>query len=281
MDLVQLLAEFKTHKKDTDSIVKRLTEISRLERDRMENLAKLQAQMDKLDDLVAKLDPDAPQSSALADWTVQYRQELTDSQEQLRNRFGTELERELEQRGLHLSGQYPDLKAGLFEIELDFQRGQATIWYGPKQERLDKCPLSVAAVAAHIDKAGQQLGTRSIAEGFLDQLQKAYARVPGGEQRDPVPIIRVLSEMAHILQSSRFHQDPRRENYRGYSRADFSYDLFWVRQSNPHTLAEKGLHLVVATIDDTKRRRDFLWVPDDENGKGTMYSRLQFKEVGL
>ena len=279
MNLTQLLSEFERSKKNVDSAIKLLKEISRLEQDRMENLPKLRARLTKLNGIIEQLGQGVEQHEALRNWADQYRRELAHAEEQIKKQFGVELEQELKKAGLSLSGQYPDLKAGLFTVELDFERQQVILWYGPKQERLDKCPLSVAKVVALIEKVRQQLGSRLSEDEFLSKLQEAYFRATGSERGEHVPIIGVLSELAYLLQSPRFHQDPRRENYKSYSRADFSYDLFRIRQSEPHAPFDKRLHLVVATRTHTRQRQDFLWVPDDESGRGTTYSHLQFKEA--
>ncbi len=110
------------------------------------------------------------------------------------------------------------------------------------------------------------------AEEFLKKLREAYSRVAEANPNDPAPIISVLTELSYLLQSPQFRQDPRRENFRSYSRADFSHDVYNTRQL-------KVLNLTVATRAHTKRRMDFLWIPDDESGRGTTYSHLHFRET--
>lgn len=279
MDLSQLLGELVTYKKNLDSVVKLLKETSRLEQNRMGNLTQLRARLTKLDKIIGQLGQGADRHEVLCNWVEQYKQGLINFEEQIKKRFGVELEQELKKKGLSLSGQYPDLKAGLLTIELDFDKRMVTLWYGPKQERLDKCRLLAVEVANRVEKVRQQLGSHLEEEEFLKKLEKAYFRAAGNQQGVPVPIIEVLSELAYLFQSPQFRQDPRRENYRGYSRADFSYDLFRVQRSEQRTLFAHKLHLTVATRAHTKRRHDFLWVPDDESGRGTTYSHLQFKEA--
>lgn len=279
MDLNQLLEELAIYKRHFDSAAKLLKEISRLDQGRMENLPQLRARLTKLDRITGQLGQGAERHQVLCNWVDQYKRELINFEEQIKKRFGVELEQELKKKGLPLSGQYPDLKAGLFTIELDFDKKRVTLWYGPKQERLDQCRLSAVEVANRIEKVGRQLGSHLEEEEFLKKLQMAYSRMPGSERGEPVPIIGVLPELAYLLQGSQFRRDPRRENYKGYSRADFSYDLFRIRRPQQHTFFASRVHLTVATRDQTKRRQDFLWVPDDENGRGTTYSHLQFKEA--
>lgn len=275
MELNQLLEELTTYKRNFDSAVKLLKEISRLEQNRVKNLSQLRARLTKLDKIIGQLGQGVTdQHKALCNWVEQYKRDLINFEEQIKKRFGVELEQKLKEKGLSLSGQYPELKAGLFTIELDFDKRRVTLWYGPKQERLDQCRLLAVEVANRVEKVRQQLGSHLEEEEFLKKLQKAYLRIAGSQQGAPVAIIEVLSELAYLLQSPQFHQNPRRENYRSYSRADFSYDLYRFARRAVY----KGLRLTVATWTHTKRRQDFLWVPTDEGGKGTTYSHLQFKE---
>ena len=130
-----------------------------------------------------------------------------------------------------------------------------------------------------LEKVKQQLGSDLDSADFVVRLQHAYSRVVDGQAGEPAPIVEVLAELAYLLQGPRFRQDPKRENYRSYSRADFSYDLFRLRESGLLEEATKRFHLVVATRSRTRRRRDFLWVLDDKSGKGTTYSHLQLQEV--
>ncbi len=122
-----------------------------------------------------------------------------------------------------------------------------TVWYGPKQERLFQYGLEAAEVANNVEKIRGRLGCGLATEKFHQKLQEAYARATGGVVGKPAPIVEVLRELAYLLQDSQFLQDPRQENYKGYDRADFSYDLYLLRQSASDILVDKRPHLVVAT----------------------------------
>jgi len=273
MDLTQIFDAFKTHKKNNDVTFKLLRDILRLEQDRIQNLPKLKIRLTKLEEILRQLLQNKNQYETLLNWVDLYKQDLTNSEEQIKNRFGIELEQELKKIGLSLSGQYPELKVGLFTIELFFDKGLVTLWYGPKQERQAQCRLLSHEVASNVEKSRQQLGSHLDNDEFLKKLQEAYFRAAGTKQGESIPISTVLAELAFLLQNQQFRSDPRQDNYKGYSRADFSYDLFRIRQA-----VNKNLHLTVATRANTRRRQDFLWIPDDERGKGTTYSHLQFKE---
>lgn len=273
MDITHLLDEFKIYKKNNVLTLKLLTEISRLEQQREQNLPKLKKRLIKLDEAIKQFYQYKNLNEGVLSWINSYKQELTNSEEQIKNRFGIELEQEFKKIGLLVAGQYPELKAGLFTIELFFDKGLVTLWYGPKQERLAQCRLLSHEIASNVEKFRQQVGSHLDNEAFLKKLRDAYFRADDTKHGEPLPITDVLAEVAFLLQSQQFWSDPRQDNYKGYSRADFSYDLFLARQS-----LNKNLHLTVATRANTRRRQDFLWIPDDESGKGTAYSHLQFKE---
>ena len=282
MNLEVVLDKLSKHQRNVQSAIKLLREISRLDKNRMENLPKLRTRLVKLEEFLINLDKNQDYVLNLKDWINQYKSVLKDTANQIQRKLGIELEEQMKNLGLSLSGQYPELKAGFFTIELDFDNQKATLWYGPKQERLSQCPLTATAIAKQIEKAKKELGSKLNEQELLEKVRSAYYRVvemKGVKKGEPVPIIEVLAELAYLLQSQRFRQDPRRENYRSYSRADFSYDLFRVRSHQINSLFPSKLHLKTATRAHTRRRSDFLWVPDDESGKGTTYSHLAFKEV--
>lgn len=278
MDQEQLISEFRKQQKNVQSIIKLLRDISRLDQNRGENLLKIRQTIRKLNHVANSFKQSVISFDDLINWISQYESEVKSAEEKIRKQFGVELENELGKLGFSLSGQYPELKAGLFTIELDFDRWKATLWYGPKQERLGQYQLSASKIASQIEKEKQKLGSHLPEERLLEKLHEAYYRASEKKHGVPVPIIKVLAELSCLLQSPHFLQNPKRENYRSYSRADFSYDLFRIRKCQSNTLFQWKLHLIVATRHHTRRRSDFLWIPDDENGKGTTYSHLQFEE---
>jgi len=278
MNIEQLITKFQEQQKKVQTTIKLLREISRLDQNRYENLQKIRQAIEKLNHVLNSFEQGVIPVQALTNWISQYQSEVKRVEEKITKQFGVELENELGKLGLSLSGQYPELKAGLFTIQLDFDQWKVTLWYGPKQERLAQHPFSVRKITSQIEKQKQKLGSQLPEEQLLERLREAYHRASGMKHGGPVPIIKVLAEMSYLLQSSRFLQDPRRENYRSYSRADFSYDLFRIRKFQSNTLFTSKLHLTVATRAHTRRRSDFLWVPDDENGRGTTYSHMQIEE---
>ena len=281
LEVSRLVEQLEEVRNQAGRATKLLRSLSGFDPNRAENLRKIKETLRKIRQFVEKLNGLAECVKHLRDWVEDYREELERTQQKLQQVFGTELEKALRERGLSLQGYYPKFKSGLFTIELDFDGGRSVLWYGPNQERLGYCTLSSEEIAKKIEEFRGQLGSRFSEEEFLKVLYRAYERVlvtTGGRDGDPVPIIKVLPEVAHLLQEALSHTDPQQEHCKEYGRADFSYDLFQLRRLDQSTLFERRLHLVVATRAYTKRRQDFLWIPDDETGKGTPYSHLKFEE---
>jgi hypothetical protein len=189
-----------------------------------------------------------------------------------RARFGVELEPLLQQLGMKLTGQYPDLKAGLFSLELELERGEVKVWFGPKQELLGRTPASTSKVVSFLQGRLKDLGSSTDPDRFASLLTTAYKRTRVGEERS-THLTQLLPVLALSVQSQRFIDDPRREFFRDYGRADLAFDLYRHRS----TLQDAGVHLRVATRAETRRRKDFLWVPEDEAGHGSSYSKIEIR----
>lgn len=263
------------------TVSKLVGEIARLEKDRSGNLPQLKTRLTKLEALVESSSQSADIPTILRTWIPEYCRELTNTEASIKKRFGAELAQELAQQGLSLTGQYPELKAGLFTFEVDLDAYRVKIWYGPKQELLEQCKLSPGDIGARIGKVREQLGSRLEDTDFVRKLHFACSRAAPTATGARIPIISVLAELAYLLQSSRFRQDPRRENYRSYSRADFSYDLFRAREAVQTVIDGRYLGLIGAARQHTRRRQDFLWVPKNPDGEGDTYSHLHLKEGTL
>ncbi|HHY37690.1 MAG TPA: hypothetical protein GX507_02035 [Clostridia bacterium] len=282
MELSEFLSNISrlhTGLRTTENLIKKTLQYEQdSKKDLFKDFGQRLAILEKLQESVLDLEQMVQFIPALHDVLQEGKKKLVREAEEKKERFGPDLEEELKQRGFLLRGQYPELKCSFFVIETDFNANRATIWYGPKQERLTTCVLSAPTVAQHIQTVRERLGSQLEAQDFLKKLRIAYNRVvAASSDRSPQParIIDVLAELAYLMQGPRFRQDPRKENFTTYGRADFSYDLFRLREEGS---ARRCLHLSVASRAHTQRRQDFLWIPDDESGNGTTYSHLEFRE---
>ncbi|WP_322793293.1 hypothetical protein [Bellilinea sp.] len=279
MELEQLIKEYQKQQNEIKTIIGLLREVSHLEQSRNENLFKIKLKIKKIFNIIEKNDQIICLLDNLKNWVSQYQSEIMNSEKEFKKRIGTELEEELAKIELSLSGHLPKLEAGIFTIECDFERGKAKIWYGPKQEILTECYLSTGEIASQINEQKQNIGSKLPIDEFIELLRKAYySCIEGSSHGEFVQIIKVYEQISALISSSPLIEGRESINQGSYSRSDFSYDLFRLQKHKQTNLFASQIHLKVATREYTRRRSDFLWVPQDDHGSGTTYSHLAIKE---
>lgn len=266
---------------DLNRLVRSLRRIETLDRTRSQNAIELGNLVKNLDQQVerASLPPNLRQE--LRTWLDSFRPQIQRAIDQLHQRFGVELERLLAEQGWKLHGHVPDLRVSFYTLEVDEAKAEVQIWFGPKQEPLARARLVPQEVVKRLLQVDKDLVERPLDEQqFIKNLFSAYEMVllrlnlrPG----DRAPIVDVLMHLSLLLQDRKFQADPRREHFRGYSRAHFAYDLYRLRQRR---LLDQELVLGTATRAYTGNRRDFIWVPSDQSGNGTVYAHVIFRQAG-
>jgi hypothetical protein len=213
-------------------------------------------------------------------WLTEYNKVIEKQKEEFRFAFGKKLEQLLSQNGFELKGQYPELRAKFYLIEIDFAGKSSRIWYGPKQEFILQTKLSPELIAKELQKVDKYITQRRFNDTeFIERLYRAYRiyllkqNKSDGEE---IPILGLLQELVFLMQDKRFYVNPRKENFKSYSRFLFSYDLYRLKKRE---INKKHLMLSVATRAYTVRKEDYLWVPSNEQGDGTTYAFVNFKEV--
>jgi hypothetical protein len=271
MDISQVIADVTKTKKDFETTLKILKDVSRLDAQRTYNIRALRTRVAKLERSLDRYEHLPGLQVKLREWIEEYKKTLQDSEVVYRQRFGTELELELKKSGYSLSGQIPDLRSGLFTFELNFDKSKVVLWYGPKQERLGSCQLPAARVAQCLQSEQDNLGSHLSVDDFVDRLKTVCTQV-SNKVGEPTPIITTYTGVARLLAQSMPDVSTGAKKVSKYTRADFSYDLFRSR-------SEPRLRLRVAVRAYTTSRQTFLWVPDDDSGAGTTYSHVQIMEV--
>jgi hypothetical protein len=249
-----------------------VADIGKLRANSLENPVRLSTKLASLEKAASEFSMFDRIGEQLSVFVDEARRGLEETIRNSHARFGVELEPLLHELGLKLTGQYPDLKAGLFSLELELERGEVKVWFGPKQELLGRSQASTTKVASFLQGKLNELGSSADDDQFAAILTSTYHRAYADEERG-IPLTQLLPILALAVQSQRFSDDPRREHFRDYGRADLAYDLFRHRSS----LQDAGVHLRVAARAETRRRRDFLWVPEDPAGRGSSYSRIEIK----
>ncbi|MBO3802062.1 MAG: hypothetical protein QW260_06875 [Thermoproteota archaeon] len=187
--------------------------------------------------------------------------------------FGKELEAELKQLGFNLIGHYPLLRTSFYALEVNFDKDTVTIWFGPRQEKLKVCRLSPKVVAKKLVELHNSITKREFNDkDFLLNLYKACEIVASKEKKnleDPLPIVKVLLEYVTLVKNSKFQK-----RNTGYERVFFIYDLFRLKERN---INKHELELITATRAYTRKKKDFLWVPMDEDGGGSYISHVRFR----
>lgn len=266
--------------KTLQTVTRLVKAIEMLEKDRINNVQQIEKLVGNLQKLVPSIPASGQTRQMVETWLSDCVSRLQSDKGEVKRNFGVALENMLKEKGLELKGQYPELKTGFFTIEVDFDKAQANIWYGPKQELMAKARLTPAEVARQLERVEKTLVGRSLnEETFLKRLYESYLRTlsrVGRKEGEHAPILQVLADYVFLEQDKRFYTDPKKEHFKGYGRAFFSYDLYRLHQRK---LLGKELSLVVATRASTIRRESFLWVPTDDKGNGTVYAYLYFREV--
>ena len=184
----------------------------------------------------------------------------------------------LAKAGLKVEGHLPLLRAGAVHLEFAFgAKGRCTLWLGPRHERLAECTLEADAIAAKAVEVDRALFGGDFDEAaFLHELREAYrvcavrAGVPEGER---VPLTSLMAEMAFRRQRPAFHADPSREHFTPYGRIEFACALGRLKGRRT---GDRELRLDVATMTQTKRPEDHLWVPRGRSGDGAHHATAAF-----
>lgn len=243
--------------KDFQSLKAIITKINKLDQNPFEDLDKIRANIKKLEKILRLEEKDEIYQS-ISEWLKEYKTKERQYSEELKKRFGIEFEKELKQCDLLLTGHYPKFKVWMFVIEVNVDKFTATIWYGPKQEKLESSSLIPSKIAKRLAEIKNKLGSKIDKDELFEKLKEAYIEVSQQFKQKEVPILEVKKEFSLLLQKEK------------YSRADFSYDLFRLKDN-------KNLKLRVAARAYTKTRKDFLWIPSNEKGEGYVYSHIQIE----
>jgi len=221
----------------------------------------------------------------MLDWCAEQQHRIHGLKEEFRFNFGAELRSALAGQGFLLVGQFPTLRAGLYTLRLDFDAGSAGIYWGPEVETIrTRVPLASEAITRAVADFDRNLRSPEFhPEGLLALVYQGYQReclaqhIPDAGR---VLLTAVLREVAFLVQTKRFGINPVRGNFRDYSRIQFGFDLFRLKQFECLRAKGRQMHMAVATFDSTTDRAKALWVPDNEQGEGTYYSYLSFAAEG-
>lgn len=215
---------------------------------------------------IEKLINDPPEGFSeifeLKDWLELKKQDIEEKKKS--SQFASDLSRSLKKIDLKLEGNIKDgLKVGFLKLKLNIARDQVDIIYGTDKEDITQCPIRVSAVKPLIEKYLKQdkLGSGIPVDKLFDYIKEAYARVARKESPSPegIPINHLLPELAILIQDQKFHENPTQENYRSYTRINYSYDLFRLRTTG---YLAQGLKLRSASKAYTEQKKGICGYPN-------------------
>jgi hypothetical protein len=279
--MMQMLTQMQQDARRLAPLVRRVKEYEELQKDEIANVHRLEKALPHIRQQINLL-TESDRKAKLLEWCGEQDARVRSLKDDFRYRFGGDLKAALAEHGLPLEGQFPLLHAGFYTTKVDFEAGYARIYWGPEVEVIrSRLALSAADVANAIVSFDQQLKHRGFqASVFVRQLNAAYERnlqASGRPAASRVLITEIMGEVAFQIQPKKFAVNPVRENFQDYSRVQFGYDLYRLKQSGEQVSGGKVLRLFVATFDSTTEKSKSLWVPDSEQGTGTYYSYLSFE----
>jgi hypothetical protein len=244
-----------------------------------EDLKKLRATVERVEE---RLPAEVRREAGLEELLGRVRGWVDEAGERRRRRLGKELQAACADVGLDLrvvSRESPvEVRIPPFAVVLDFEKGQAVL----KFARLEvaRAPAEAAAILAAHAKARRDLETGFDPQRFFTRCHRAWraARAAKGDSGERIEILDCLPYLAVEMQSPRFRVEPTGENFRGYGRARFAWDVLRLRQARMLTQDGLRMNLGVATGATASQKKRVLYF-EDEDGNGEYKLTLFFTRV--
>ncbi|MEO0088626.1 MAG: hypothetical protein ABIK41_04125 [candidate division WOR-3 bacterium] len=219
----------------------------------------------------------------IGEWLKKEEEWLKNTILEKQERFGQQLKEELEKNNLSFSGLFPNIRIGIFTLEINFDLNTCQIFYGPKIEKLKtKIPLQASTIIKILKYYLTYLNQPFNPNEYFKKLLLAYERslffqkLNFGEK---IFLTDLLSELIFLLQRKEFYLDPKKENFKEYSRINFSYDLYRLKTSLGNQLENYSFKLWIAPFDATLDKKKSIWIPNNEIGEGTYFSYISFEKI--
>lgn len=213
------------------------------------------------------------------DWIQSHKKRIESIKEEVSYKVGKRLNELLSPHHLSLQGNFPQYRVSVFFLEIDADSATARIWYGNKEEFVGSVPIVPEKISKAIIDTYVKISRSQDDPKFLSELYQAYQNVikkTGRTVGDEVYLTDVLKELVLVKQDTKFFQDPRRSNYKEYTRMQFSYDLAALRKRE---IDGRTLNLSTATREENRDRAKYLWIPDANGSSGTVYSKMTFRSA--
>ncbi len=275
----EILEKLKGLIKNSQRIKKLIDNYTKLKEDSALNAYLMEKRILEISKIVNSL-PNFEIKESLSAWVSQEKGAIEKAKEDFRFMVGEQIKELFQKENIRIKGQFPILRIGLYTLKVNFEFGEAVLYFGPEIERIkSKIPLEPSTIYQTIKKYDETLKkTKFEPSEFHQDLLTAYRKKlsllnkPYGEK---LLITEVLTEYVIAKQPPQFFTDPKRENYKEFPRTKLSYLLYLYKKSD---LLGKKPRFYVATFDATTDKRRALWIPDNEEGEGTYYSYIAFEK---
>lgn len=170
----------------------------------------------------------ATEQSDVTEILPDLNQELALAQRVLGDEFGQLLRTALAEQGVSVSGRPPRFEIGRFEVEANFSRRFASVYYG-KDMVMPRVPLTTEAVVKAYQTALKTVagrgedGAKWMAQ-FYDAYQFARRKREIAGAR--VNLVDCYVELSILRQGRAFAVEPSRHVFNDYTRAQFIYDFY-------------------------------------------------------
>jgi hypothetical protein len=273
----ELLKTLESYVKNTNKIIKLLKDYQKSRSEPVNNAYVLEKKIQTIEKHLPEKG-DQVWVRDLRHWLAEEKENVVGFKDEFRIKFGQELSTLFHGEGKKIKGQYPVIRIGLYSLNIDFQFGTATLYYGPEIEKIrSNILLQPEVIFRTVKDFDEKLRDQRItAAGIYENLHSAYKRgvvLNKLSFGDKIPIMKVLNEYVLLQQSNKFFADPQRNNFRECSRVTLSYLMYFLKKSE---LCQKNIRFHVATFDATVDKKNALWIPDNEDGEGTHYSHISF-----
>lgn len=146
------------------------------------------------------------------------------------------------------------------------------IYYGP--DEIARIPSSINRLVSWLKKWFQDIQkVLTPPEQFIHQLWDAYRRaLNANEEGQRVPLWNIYRELVVLRQSKAFWTDATQQRFHAYPRYAFSLDLARLREHREVWEEKFDIRLVTATFDATRRKGDYVWIPERGGTHGYRYA---------
>jgi hypothetical protein len=264
--------------KQASKLIKLMNAYEKVRAQPVENAYMLEKKVAEIEKTKSLL-PDGALQDIFGIWLESEKATISKLKDDFRFQFGQQIKDMFQKDGIKIRGQYPLLRIGLFTLKLNFEFGEATLFFGPEVEKLkSKIPLQPQVIHSVVQKYKRNMQDASFdANKAYDDLYAAYRRcleVSGKPDWAKVRITEVLKEYVFLKQPKQFIIDPSSGHFREYSRIKLSYMLYRLKNAD---IGARGMRFQVATFDATMDKLRSFWIPDNEEGEGTHYEYISFE----